>query len=107
MRDLRPHAFVIAAKDEVADELPKLVAELRRSGHHVRHTYRSTRNVGKLLGEAGKCGARTAIILDDKLAEGLVSIKDLASGEQRDNVKRDEIEQTLRDILAQQHDVDC
>lgn len=105
MRELRPHAFVVSNGEDVAEaELPKLVAQLRRAGYHVRHTYRSTRNVGKLLGEADKCHSRTAIILDDKLAEGFVSIKDLASGDQRDDITRDEVETALREILSHQHD---
>jgi histidyl-tRNA synthetase len=50
---------------------------------HARRSYRSTRNVGKLLGEASKSGATTAIILGAELADGLVQVKDLVGGEQR------------------------
>ncbi|TVQ56912.1 MAG: histidine--tRNA ligase [Phycisphaerales bacterium] len=102
MRELRPHAFVISSGDDAAEqELRKLVAELRRAGYHVRHTYRSTRNVGKLLGEAGKNHARTAIILDEKLNEGLINIKDLNTGEQSE-YPRGGVEAALCEILAQQ-----
>ena len=50
------------------------IADLRRAGRHERHTYRSTRNVGKLLGEAGKVRARFAVILGDELADGNVAL---------------------------------
>jgi len=83
MKPLRPHVFVIAANDDAAAKLPSLVAQLRHAGLHVRHSYRSTRNVGKLLGEAGKALARSAVILGDELAQGAVELKDLESGEQR------------------------
>jgi histidyl-tRNA synthetase len=83
MKPLRPHVFVIAANDDAAAKLPSLVAQLRNAGMHVRHSYRTTRNVGKLLGEAGKALARIAVILGDELAQGTVELKDLESGEQR------------------------
>jgi histidyl-tRNA synthetase len=80
----RPDAFVISAGDPAADaELPRLVARLRASGLHVRHSYKATRNVGKLLADASKQRSRFAVILGAELAEGRVQLKDLASGEQR------------------------
>jgi histidyl-tRNA synthetase len=99
MQPLRPHVFVISAGKEEADaELPRLVARLRKAGYHVRHTYRSTRNVGKLLGEAAKCRARLAVILGDELAEGRVVLKDLDAGEQREFPLAD-LEKELRAAL--------
>jgi histidyl-tRNA synthetase len=81
----RPDVFVINARDEGdALHLRPLVHRMRRAGLHVRHSGRSTRNVGKLLGEAARCGARVAVILGRELEEGRVSIKDLGSGEQRE-----------------------
>ena len=50
-------AFVLAANDDAAAALPGLVATLRRAGLHTRMSYRTTRNVGKLLKEAEKTGA--------------------------------------------------
>ncbi|MBL9140348.1 MAG: ATP phosphoribosyltransferase regulatory subunit, partial [Phycisphaerae bacterium] len=80
----RPDAFVISAGDEAAElELPRLVARLRGAGLHVRHSYKATRNVGKLLGDASKQRARCAIILGPELAQGAVQLKNLATGEQR------------------------
>lgn len=76
----RPDAFVISSGDDGAeDALPGVVADLRGGGLHVRHTYRSTRNIGKLLKEADASGARCAVILES--ADRCV-VKDLASGEQ-------------------------
>ena len=80
----RPDAFVVSAGDPAADaELPRLVARLRAAGLHVRHSYKATRNVGKLLADASKQRSRFAVILGAELAEGRVQLKDLASGEQR------------------------
>jgi histidyl-tRNA synthetase len=80
----RPDAFVIATADPAADaELPRLVARLRGEGLHVRHSYKATRNVGKLLADASKQRARFAVLLGAELADGRVMLKDLANGEQR------------------------
>jgi histidyl-tRNA synthetase len=48
----------------------------------VRQSYKSTRNVGKLLGDAGKCRARRAVILGAELVDGMVQVKDLDRNEQ-------------------------
>ena len=80
----RPDAFVVSAGEPAADaELPRLVARLRADGFHIRHSYKVTRNVGKLLADASKQRARFAVILGAELAEGRAMLKDLASGEQR------------------------
>jgi histidyl-tRNA synthetase len=92
----RPDAFVISAGDPAADaELPRLVARLRAGGLHVRHSYKATRNVGKLLADASKQRSRFAVILGAELAEGRVQLKDLASGEQR-QVALDDLASALR-----------
>lgn len=78
-----PSVFVLAANPEADRPAVRLLSALRRAGVHARRSYRSTRNVGKLLGEASKAGAGTAIILGAELEDGLVQVKDLAGGEQR------------------------
>jgi histidyl-tRNA synthetase len=81
----RPDAFLISNGCVAAEtELPRLLGSLRRAGLHVRPSYKATRNVGKLLGDAAKARSRTAVILDDKLATGLVVVKDLEAGTQQD-----------------------
>ena len=80
----RPDTFVISTCDDADPGVEGLLVALRRSGIHARRSYKSTRNVGKLLSEAGKCGARTAVILDQGIAEGAVSLKDLDGGAQVD-----------------------
>jgi histidyl-tRNA synthetase len=81
----RPHVFVISAGDEPAEkEFRPLVARLRREGFHARHSYKTTKNVGKLLGEAGKARAMFAVILGRELAGGHVVVKDLDGGGQRE-----------------------
>jgi histidyl-tRNA synthetase len=80
----QPDAFVISGGDPAAEaELPRLVAALRKAGLHVRHSYKATRNVGKLLADASKQRARFAVILGAEVAQGAVQVKDLAAGEQR------------------------
>ncbi|MCH8344032.1 MAG: histidine--tRNA ligase [Planctomycetes bacterium] len=100
----RPDAFVISAgKDEAEKQFRPLVAKLRREGLHARHSYRSTRNVGKLLGEAAKARARFAVILGDELKDGppwRVVVKDLDSGKQ-ENVKLDDLATMLRERQKQ------
>ncbi|MCH8164812.1 MAG: histidine--tRNA ligase [Planctomycetes bacterium] len=97
----RPDAFVISAgKDEAERQFRPLVARLRREGLHARHSYRSTRNVGKLLGEAAKTRARFAVILGDELKDGNVVVKDLDGGKQ-ENVKLDDLATMLRERQKQ------
>ncbi|MHC4908998.1 MAG: histidine--tRNA ligase [Planctomycetota bacterium] len=92
----RPDAFVISAGDDLAESaLRPLVARLRRAGLHVRTTGRATRNVGKLLGEAGKARARLAVILGSELADGQVQVKDLDGGDQQ-TIAIDDLESHLR-----------
>jgi histidyl-tRNA synthetase len=94
----RPDAFVISAGGDAADtELPRLLMRLRRAGLHARSSAKSTRNVGKLLGDAGKARARFAVILGAELADGNVVLKDLDAGSQR-VVPLSGIEATLRDL---------
>ena len=78
----RPDVFVIGMTDLAQQKLPGVVSQLRSAGLHSRFSYRSTRNVGKLLKEAEKASSRFALILDDQLENGIGSLKDLASGDQ-------------------------
>jgi histidyl-tRNA synthetase len=96
----RPDAFVIAASDESASRLAGLVSSLRRSGFHVRHSYKTTRNVGKLLGEASKARSLCAIILGDKLGPDLVDVKDLQSGTQGDPVSIEKLPEVLHELQS-------
>jgi histidyl-tRNA synthetase len=78
----RPAAFVLAASDIGAAALGRTVGELRRAGLHVRFSYKTTRNVGKLLKDATTQRARFAIILDDGVEEGQAQMKNLETGDQ-------------------------
>jgi len=80
----RPDAFVIAITDAAAGALAGVVSALRRAGLHARMSYKTTRNAGKLLKDASAARAVYAVLLDDKIAEGVASVKHLESGEQRD-----------------------
>jgi len=73
-----PDVFLIAASDAAAAHVPGLAATLRRQGIHARFSYKTTRNVGKLLKEAANANARFAVIVED---DGM-QLKNLATGEQ-------------------------
>ncbi len=80
----RPDAFVMAADEALQPEVASVAAWLREAGVHTRFSYRTTTNVGKLLGDADQSGARFAVILDPEVKErSAVAVKDLASGEQQ------------------------
>jgi histidyl-tRNA synthetase len=92
----RPDAFLLSNGSEIAERtLPTLLSQLRRDGVHARQSYKATRNIGKLLADAAKVRARYAVILDDKLNEGLVTVKDLGGGTQSD-VRMDDLRGLLR-----------
>ena len=80
----RPDVFLISDGSDAAEKaLPKLVMQIRRAGLHARHSWKATKNVGKLLSDAGKCRSRSALILGAEMADGAVAIKDLDGGGQR------------------------
>ncbi len=92
--------FVINARDEEPQKrLMPLVTNLRSAGLHARHSYKATRNVGKLLSEANKARAKFAVILGEELDKGIIVIKDLKNGGQ-DEVKADTLLETLQVKLA-------
>ena len=66
----------------------------------MRHSARATRNIGKLLGEAGKARARLAVILGQALDTGNVEIKNLDTGTQGEPVPLDDVLDRIRDELA-------
>lgn len=72
--------FVISNGTPDSEALLKpFVAKCRALGMHTRHTYKTTRNVGKLLKEAADSGARVAVILESAAS---ATVKDLATGQQ-------------------------
>ncbi len=89
-----PDLFVISNGSELADAaLTPTVSILRRAGLHVRRSAKATKNIGKLLQDADKCGARFAAILEN---DRVCTLKDLASGQQRTPVAIDELVELLR-----------
>ncbi len=78
----RPDVFVFAASEDGAGFVGGIVAHLRRQGLHARFSYKTTRNVGKLLKDADAVRARYALIVGDDGRKGVASLKNLAGGEQ-------------------------
>ncbi len=101
LADQTPDVFVIAATPDAEPLIPRVLADLRRAtprsapqqpaassqhpapapGLHARRSYKTTKNVGKLLQEAGKLGARFSVIIESADA---ARIKDMATGAQDD-----------------------
>lgn len=78
---MRPEVFVLSNGTPEAEAVVKpLVARLRESSVHARHSYKSTKNIGKLLQEASGCLARYAAIVES--AEE-VTLKNLDTQAQR------------------------
>jgi histidyl-tRNA synthetase len=82
---LRPDVFVISNGQPESDiAVRPLVAKLRRGEPgvrplHARHTYKATKNIGKLLQDASGCHARFAAIIE---SASEVTLKDLDKGVQ-------------------------
>ncbi len=76
----RPDVYVIAPSDEAAKTVPVVVSQLRLAGLHSRFSYKTTRNLGKLLKEADTVNARFALILE--AGASTASLKELATGQQ-------------------------
>lgn len=90
----RPDVFVISANESFDRAMRGLVAALRREKFHARHPYKATRNIGKLLGEAGKVRARCAVILGEEFRDGRIILKNLDAGQQ-DEIAIDPLDYTL------------
>ena len=77
---LRPDAFVISNGTPESDaRLMPILADLRRRGMHARRSYRTTKNIGKLLKEAADADARFAIIIESPTE---ITLKNLDDGTQ-------------------------
>jgi histidyl-tRNA synthetase len=75
-----PEVFVIPNGSPQAESaVGSVVAALRAAGVHTRHSYKSTRNVGKLLQEASAQRARAAVIIESGTH---ATIKNLSTGAQ-------------------------
>ncbi|MFZ1888750.1 MAG: histidine--tRNA ligase [Candidatus Binataceae bacterium] len=90
-----PDAMVIAMGASALANAVAMVRELRRNGLRI-ELGSPERKLKPLLARAAKIGARFAVILgDNELARGVVQLKDLGSGQQR------EVETTaLADAIA-------
>ena len=62
---LNPDALVISNGTPEADAaVASVVASLRRAGLHARRSYKTTKNIGKLIQDAAKMRARYCVILE-------------------------------------------
>ena len=72
----------MSACDEGDELIASTIATLRSNGIHARRSYKTTRNVGKLLTEAAKVKATFTVILGQELERDCIVIKNMESGEQ-------------------------
>ncbi len=75
----RGNAKAVEGVDTGGTPVPRALADRQDSGLHVRRSYKATKNVGKLLREAGDVRARFAVILESGME---ATIKNLETGEQ-------------------------
>ncbi|QDU35281.1 Histidine--tRNA ligase [Poriferisphaera corsica] len=92
----RPDIYVLAVSDLGAKKVLPLVADLRAKGLHARFSYKTTKNMGRLLKEAVGASSRYALILDDAPESG--QLKNLDTQEQVE-VRLDEVAKTLHDAV--------
>lgn len=75
----RPDVFVLASSDEAAARVPSIIAQMRRQGIHARISYKTTRNIGKLMKDATSVRSRFVMIVGD---QGSLELKNLETGDQ-------------------------
>lgn len=74
---LRPDVFVISNGTSESDaQVGPLLAHIRRAGMHARRSYKSTKNIGKLLKEASDAGSRYAVIVESATDVTLKNLDD-------------------------------
>lgn len=81
---LTPEVFVFSVDESLDAHGAALLAQCRRAGMHARKSYKTTRNVGKLLKEASSQRARFAAFVEPSPdgASFRVQVKDLQGGAQ-------------------------
>ena len=91
-----PHVYAIAQGDDARREIFKLVTELRRAVVQVEFDVMDRQMKGQMK-DADRSGARWAAILgDEELSSGEVTLKDLKSGEQ-ERVRRGDLIRVLHE----------
>ncbi len=75
--------YVVAISEDERSAARRLAARLRRTGRSVLYALRPA-GVGKQFKEAGQRGARRTIVIGpDEVAEGVVVVREMATGEER------------------------
>ena len=75
--------YLVAVTPEQRGELLALAHRLRDAGHSVEYGFRHQKNIGKQFKTADAVGARRTVVLGpDDLAQGVVVVKEMATGEE-------------------------
>lgn len=77
-----PDVFVVSAGEEGDAAIAETVSLLRNANLHARRSYKTTKNVGKLLTEAAKTKATFAVILGEEFTRGEYVVKNLSTKDQ-------------------------
>jgi histidyl-tRNA synthetase len=89
MEPERPAAYLIAMGDEAKRQILPLARDLRRDGVRCEIGV-SGGGFGKQFKAADRRGARFAVVLgEDEIARGIVSVKELSTGEQKEVARAD------------------
>jgi len=75
----QPDVFVLASSDAAATRVPAIIAQLRKQGIHARISYKTTRNIGKLMKDAIAVRSHHVMIVGD---QGELELKNLETGKQ-------------------------
>jgi histidyl-tRNA synthetase len=98
---LNPDVFVFSVEESLDAHAAALLARCRREGLHARRSYKTTRNVGKLLKEASGQRARVAAFVEPS-PDGMdfrIQVKDLQGDRgQRDFANVDEAIEYVRSL---------
>ncbi|MBC22321.1 MAG: histidine--tRNA ligase [Phycisphaerae bacterium] len=94
-----PDAFVICDHDDESMLVQRILASLWKHRLHARRSYKSTRNVGKLLADADRCGARFTVLVSSDEPEGSVVLRDMQSKNQ-ESISIDQLAGCIRSRLS-------
>ena len=94
---LRPDVFVIPSPDVDPQEAITLMSQLRRAGLHTRRSYKSTRNVSKLLKDATNARAKLAVIVESLTT---CTLKNLDTNQQQEALPLDQLQSAIHTQLT-------
>ncbi|MGP1310368.1 MAG: histidine--tRNA ligase [Phycisphaerales bacterium] len=97
---LNPDVYVFSVEESLDAHASAFLARCRREGLHARRSYKTTRNVGKLLKDASNQRARVAVFLEAHGDAFRFQVKDLSGGpQQQDFANADDALRFVHELL--------